>query len=118
MKLSVVFLVLNQLKVDHWQTKKHSEHIALGEAYEALDGLFDRFVEVFYGRMGVNTNNKITYSIKVDSYSSDLIKNYTQMRDNVIMYLRDITSEYDMLKNIQDEIEAEFDKLIYKLNQL
>jgi hypothetical protein len=39
------------------------------------------------------------------------------MRDNVISYLRDITAEYDMLKNIQDEIEAEFDQLIYKLNQ-
>jgi hypothetical protein len=117
MKLSVIFLVLNQLKVDHWQTKKHSEHIALGQAYEALDDLFDRFVEVFYGRVGVNTNNKITYAIKVDSYSTELIKNYTQMRDNVILYLRDLTAGYDMLKNIQDEIEAEFDQLIYKLNQ-
>jgi hypothetical protein len=39
------------------------------------------------------------------------------MRDHVISYLREITAGYDMLKNIQDEIEAEFDQLIYKLNQ-
>jgi hypothetical protein len=55
MKLSVVFLVLNQLKVDHWQTKKHSEHIALGEAYEALDVLSDANYNIAIGYQSGNS---------------------------------------------------------------
>lgn len=67
MKLSVVFTVLNQLKIDHWQTKSYAEHKALGIAYEELDELFDKFVELLYGRVGIPTDNT-TYSIKSDSY--------------------------------------------------
>lgn len=116
MKLSVVFTVLNQLKIDHWQTKSHAEHIALGEAYSSLDDLFDKFVEVMYGRVGT-PDDTITYSIKLDSYNSNMVATYTRMREQVITYLNTITAGFDMLKNIQDEIEAEFDRLIYKLNQ-
>lgn len=116
MKLSLVFTVLNQLKIDHWQTKSHAEHSALGDAYSALDDLFDKFVEVFYGRTGT-PEETITYAIKLDSYNSNLIMSYTQMRESVIKYMSSITAGFDMLKNIQDEIEAEFDRLIYKLNQ-
>ena len=62
MKLSVVFTVLNQLKIDHWQTKSFAEHKALN---------------------GLST----------------------------------ITEGRGDLKNIQDDIEGEFNHLLYKLQQ-
>jgi len=116
MKLSVVFTVLNQLKIDHWQTKSFAEHKALNSAYEALDGLFDTFIEQFYGREGI-PEKKITYNIKSDSYDGNLISSYTKMRDGVIDYLSTITAGRGNLKNIQDEIEGEFNHLLYKLQQ-
>jgi len=116
MKLSIVFTVLNQLKIDHWQTKSYAEHKALNTAYEELDGLFDSFVEAFYGRSGIVTDN-VTYTIKLDSYKGDLITQYQQMRDAVVEYLKTITQNKGDLKNIQDEIEGAFNHLIYRLQQ-
>jgi predicted RNA-binding protein with PIN domain len=116
MKLSVVFTVLNQLKIDHWQTKSYAEHKALGTAYKAFDGLFDKFVEIYYGRFAIDTEQKI-YTIKSDSYTNDTIARYTAMRDSVLEYLGQLVSEYGDLKNIVDEIEGEFNHLLYRLQQ-
>ena len=116
MKLSVVFTVLNQLKIDHWQTKSYAEHKALNGAYKALDILFDTFIEKFYGRENIPAE-KITYTIKSDSYNGNLIASYTKMRDGVMTYLSTITKGRNDLKNIQDEIEGEFNHLLYKLQQ-
>lgn len=116
MKLSVVFTVLNQLKIDHWQTKSYAEHKVLGTAYEAFDDLFDKFVEVYYGRFAIDAEQKI-YTIKSDSYTNDTIARYTAMRDSVVSYLLEIVNEYGDLKNIVDEIEGEFNHLLYRLQQ-
>jgi uncharacterized phage infection (PIP) family protein YhgE len=116
MKLSVVLTVLNQLKIDHWQTKSYAEHKALNKAYEALDNLFDTFVEIYYGREKI-PENKVTYTIKSDSYNGNLIAEYTKIRDSVILYLSTITEGRSDLKNIQDEIEGEFNHLLYRLQQ-
>ena len=116
MKLSVVFTVLNQLKIDHWQTKSYAEHKALGTAYEAFDELFDKFVEVYYGRFAIDTEQKM-YTIKSDSYTNDTIARYTAMRDSILDYFDTIVQEYGDLKNIVDEIEAEFNHLLYRLQQ-
>jgi predicted RNA-binding protein with PIN domain len=116
MKLSVVFTVLNQLKIDHWQTKSYAEHKVLGTAYEAFDDLFDKFVEVYYGRFAIDAEQKI-YTIKSDSYTNDTIARYTAMRDSVVSYLLEIVNDYGDLKNIVDEIEGEFNHLLYRLQQ-
>lgn len=116
MKLSVVFTILNQLKIDHWQTKSYAEHKALSIAYEALDGLFDKFVELFYGKSKI-PDNRVTYTIKSDSYNGNLIDSYTTMKNNVLSYLSTITEGNGDLKNIQDEIEGEFNHLLYRLQQ-
>ncbi len=116
MKLSVVFTVLNQLKIDHWQTKSYAEHKALGTAYKNLDGLFDTFVEVFYGRNTIPSSNT-TYSIKSDSYADNVIERYKQMSVKVVEYLLQLSENSGDLKNITDEIEGEFNHLLYRLQQ-
>ena len=53
MKLITNFLsIQSQLKVLHWQTKSYAEHKAFGKLYDALDGLFDTFIEVYMGKYG------------------------------------------------------------------
>jgi flagellar basal body-associated protein FliL len=116
MKLSVIFTVLNQLKIDHWQTKSYAEHKALGIAYESLDSLFDKFIELYYGKNNIS-DARVTYTVKSDSYSDNLLSIYTTMRDSVISYLSTITEGQGDLRNIQDEIESEFNHLLYRLQQ-
>lgn len=42
---------LSNLRIAHWQAStKTNEHKALGDLYEALDGLVDDFTEVLMGR--------------------------------------------------------------------
>ena len=116
MNLIAVFTVLNQLRIDHWQTKSYAEHKALGAAYEQLDGLFDKFVETYYGRESIPSKTT-NYSIKIESYNGNLISSYTTLRTEIVSYLRSISNEFNDLKNIIDEIESEFNHLLYKLQQ-
>lgn len=41
-----------QLKVLHWYTTSYAQHKALGVVYDALDDLFDRYVETCFGVKG------------------------------------------------------------------
>ena len=116
MKLSFIFTTLNQLKIDHWQTKSFAEHKALGAAYDSLGDLFDTFVEKFYGREGIPENGG-TITSRGSSYTGNLIASYSDLRDTVLGYLSTLTEGRGDLKNIQDDIEGEFNHLIYRLQQ-
>jgi hypothetical protein len=121
MKLSILFNLLNRLKIDHWQTESHAEHKALGEAYEELDPLVDRLVELYYGRNHLwrQVTLPTVYVLKLPAYNKSVIDIYTDMRNDLIEYLNTITTDSDSgsLKNIQDEIEGALDQLLYKLRQ-
>ena len=117
MKITQFLAFLNQLKVLHWQTRSHAEHIALGDAYETFDVLFDKFVEVYYGKYG-RPEKEMEYGYKAYSYNSQSVTNTIQeYKDAIIASLgEDLAdgSNNDLL-NIKDEIEAEFNKLLYLL---
>jgi hypothetical protein len=121
MKLSILLNLLNRLKIDHWQTESHAEHKALGEAYEELDPLVDRLVELYYGRNHLWRQVQLptVYALKLPAYNKSVIDIYTDMRNDLIEYLSTITTDSDSgsLKNIQDEIEGALDQLLYKLRQ-
>jgi DNA-binding ferritin-like protein len=116
LNLTVLFTVLNTLKIDHWQTSSFAEHKALGTAYKKLDGLFDTFVEHFYGIAGF-PNSEVSYKITLSSYSDNLIAKYNNIRKEVVGYLQSAANNSGDLKNICDEIEGEFNHLLYRLNQ-
>lgn len=116
LQLSLFLAVLNQIRVDHWQTPSHSIHIALGISYDELDGLFDNFIEKFYGRECVSTE-QLTYSVEVESYRGDSVTRYINLKNTLLEYLCTITMDKSDLKNIQDEIEGVLNHLIYRLRQ-
>jgi hypothetical protein len=114
--VSYLFHSSTQVHVFHLQTKSYAEHKALSTAYGTLDELFDKFVEVYYGRTTI-PNNNTNYTIKVESYKGDLISSYTSLKTEIVSYLSSISEGFDDLKNIKDEIEAEFNHLLYRLQQ-
>ena len=120
MKLTILLGTLNQLKVDHWQTRSHAEHTALGDAYEALDGLFDKFVELVYGRQGIpalQSNVGSVYKANFEPYKDEMLKRYATLKKEVMEHVYDVAGNSGDLKNVADEIEAEFNHLLYKLQQ-
>ena len=56
--VSYTISFLNNIQVFHWQTQSYSEHEALGEYYESLTLLNDKFVESWQG----NQNTRLKFS--------------------------------------------------------
>jgi len=116
MKLSYVFTVQNQLQTDHWQTKSFAEHKALDAAYDALGGLFDSFIETYFGKNGIDSTPTSCTAI-THSYKGDLISQYTNTRDVLDVYLGECTGGSSDLENIRADIKGEFNHLLYRLQQ-
>lgn len=117
MKLTTFLAFLSQIKIFHWQTKSYAQHIALGNAYEALDKLFDRFVEVYYGKFG-RPNKEMNYGFSLDSYYPQSLVNVIQeYKDKIMADLSEdlANGENKDLLNIKDEIEGEINQLLYLL---
>lgn len=116
LNLTILLNILNTLKIDHWQTRSYAEHKALATAYEKLDELFDTFVEHYYGIYQF-PSIPTKYQLSMSSYKDNLIPKYNEIKSETIVYLKNISKDSGDLKNICDEIEGEFNHLIYRLNQ-
>lgn len=103
----------NQLRFFHWQTTSYARHQAYGGAYDALDDLIDKFVEVLMGKYGrvpalpmkvYNRNEKDCLTF-IDETIGFLLNLSTMLSP---------TTDSDLI-NIRDEMVAEFNKLKYLL---
>lgn len=107
--------LLNQLKIFHWQTKSYAEHKAFGKAYENLDELTDKLIEVYMGKNGV-PRAKFKFNIELDNYDDD----HTLFIKNFIEFIQEFKINFDNnsdseILNIIDEIVAELNQLLYLL---
>lgn len=114
MNLVEIFLTLqNQLRVYHWQTESYAQHVALGDAYENLDGLIDSFMEVYIGKYKrPKADGK--FNVSLFSYDSNINtvidKCVTVLTTELPKALDD--KDTDLL-NIRDEMLAVINKLKY-----
>lgn len=51
--ISVLFHARSQAHIFHLQTKSFARHMALGDFYDGIVGLADRFVEAYQGKYGI-----------------------------------------------------------------
>ena len=118
MKIVPFLSLLDQLRIFHWQTSSYAEHKALGKSYETLSDLFDRFIEIYYGKYG-KPLVAVDYNIVAESYNSetDVSKIIGNKKRNLLSYMRnELVSDNDKdLLNITDEIEGELNHLQYLL---
>lgn len=109
--------LVNQLHIYHWQTESGWHHAKFGDAYGALDGLVDNFVEVFMGKHG-KVISKNGFPLSLVNMSN---KSAEEFIDENITYLtNELTSvieekDTDLL-NIRDEMIAELNKLKYLIS--
>lgn len=104
-----------QLRIFHWQTKSYSAHQALGITYDFLSLKIDEFVEVFMGKNGRISVNKMTINLE-DLSEGNLEVFVDKMIEYLQTTLTDNINETDTdLANIRDEMLASMNKLKYLL---
>lgn len=120
MKLINLLVILNQLKVFHWQTKSFAEHEAFGKTYDTLNDLIDEFIEVYQGKYGRIFPVGDEFTLTLVNYSPDRINN---VFEKIVAYFTtELLNEDDYssdknsdLLNLRDEMLASINKLRYLL---
>lgn len=110
-----LLLILNQIKMYHWQTESFAQHKALGNTYDSLNDLIDNFVEILIGKYGRDVLVSSTLNIR---RSEDL--DLGDSLNSILPYLINLTDVLDQksdsdLLNVRDEMLGEINKLKYLL---
>jgi hypothetical protein len=117
-KIVITFLqMLNTVKLYHWKTHSHSQHVATDTLYTDLNASIDQFVEIMLGKEGNRVNLTGQKNIPLLDYTNvnDFKKEIEKYKDFLInMNFINITNNSDLL-NIRDEILGLLNKFTYLL---
>lgn len=104
------------IRMHHWLTSSYAEHKTLGKAYEALDELIDKFVEVFIGAKGNSVLSGISgLSLHTEGESMKVFDMLEEvLRDGIP---EDVGDKETALLNIRDEILGVVQRTKYLLNK-
>lgn len=113
--VSILLHSQTQVHIFHLQTKSYSEHKALQNYYEGIDGLVDGVIESYQGKYDVLTGYK---SIKTQEYkSNDQIIKYFKALDTMVDKNRKSIKE-SFIQNQIDTIQELIFSTLYKLRFL
>jgi len=113
--VSVLLHSQTQVHIFHLQTKSFSEHKALQEYYEEIDGLVDGIIESYQGKYEVIKNYD---SAKTEDYKSlDQVINYFKSLDTMIEKARKNVKE-SFIQNQIDTVQELIYSTLYKLKFL
>ena len=107
-----------QVHIFHWQTKSQSsfsEHKALQEYYEGIDGLVDNIVESYQGKYEIITGYK---TIKTVDYKSteQVITYFKELDENIEKNRTSVKESY--IQNQIDTVQELIYSTLYKLRFL
>ena len=110
--ISRVFNTRNQAHLAHWSESSGYHHEVLGEFYDSLVDILDKFIEAYQGNFGKITDIKLKNTDKeiLKCIEEDIVW-LTENRD-------EITEEICALENIIDELVALYLSTRFKLKQL
>ena len=120
--VSYTISFLNNIQVFHWQTQSYSEHEALGEYYESLTLLNDKFVESWQG----NQNTRLKFS--EGPYSLENYFSKEETKNKILDFKKQVTTmsgyvaelnesnEFDHIEIILEEISETNSRTLYLLS--
>ena len=113
--VSILLHSQTQVHIFHLQTKSYSEHKALQNYYEGIDGLVDGVIESYQGKYDVLTGYK---SIKTEEYKSNeqIIKYFKSLDSMVEKNRKEIKESF--IQNQIDTIQELIYSTLYKLRFL
>jgi len=99
----------------HLRSRSFSEHMALGEFYQALPDLVDAVVEATQGRYGELLDYPVSYYPPSQTGLEELkdLKDYVEQT----RHMEGIPQDSE-IQNLIDEISAQIDSTLYKLTFL
>ena len=104
------FDIRNASHARHWTTESYSEHQALGEFYDGIVDVLDKYVENFIGTFG-----KIEEIPDNDENIAETIrKQLAWLNDN----RSEISKNVPALENILDEMASVYMRTLFKLENL
>jgi DNA-binding ferritin-like protein len=109
MLLKYLIELQNAVRISHWRAKSYCLHETTDELYETLDGLVDRYAEVFIGKYG---RDHLPTTIKLRHVDDVLFVDYMNFSYNKILKFDHATQDADLL-HIRDEILEAISKAIY-----
>jgi hypothetical protein len=98
--------------IQHLRTKSYATHVALNEFYDNIVELTDSLAEATQGRYGILDYPELPY--KAESDPIMMIRGLRRYVDEN----RDSMCDHSELQNLIDEIVAQFDSTLYKLENL
>lgn len=111
--VATLFLAREVAHRAHLNTESYAQHVALGDFYESIIGLADKFTEAWMGR----NKKKIGAIPFMKAPEAEILKQMEVMLE-IVEESRDFCQGDSALENIIDEIVAEFLSTIYKLKFL
>lgn len=104
------FKLRNAAHGAHWKTKSYSEHQALGDLYDNVVDLLDKYVETYQGVFGLvkDTPDQVK---DIKSLLSDEMSAITRHRG-------ELARGVPALENLLDEIVGSYARTLYKLEHL
>lgn len=112
--VSLLFFARDAAHREHWATDSYAAHVALGEFYEKIIDLADRFVEAYQGQIGrIESFDFLTGEVK------DIVSELQKHLGWIALNREDVVSDDDTaLQNIIDEIVSVYQEALYKLRFL
>lgn len=108
--VAVLFLSRDVAHKAHLNTESYAQHKALGEFYDNIIELADKFAEAWMGRKG----ERIGEIPDMKSPKTDIVKTIKAHME-VIEEMRDFIGDDTPLQNIVDEIIGQYLSTLYKL---
>ena len=100
----------NQLRVLHWGTSSYSEHVALGDLYDAISDATDKIAEALTGAQGKRLQLKGT--LELVDYAEGMPSNYVA---GIGQALESITGLPTDILNTRDDLLGAVHKASYLL---
>ena len=110
------FKLQHHIRMYHWQTGVYARHQATNGLLESLDGLVDKFMEIYQGKYGkINLQDK-KLQILIEHLSDEGAVQFIRHQIAFLRALVDeglLSDEDTDLLNIRDEIMGELNKTLY-----
>jgi DNA-binding ferritin-like protein len=108
--ITKVFKERNESHARHWSTNSFAQHEALGEFYEEVIDILDKYIEAYIGTFGK------TFEIPDDNeqIAKSIRENLVWVNDNRSKLANDVPA----LENILDELAGLHMRTLFKLENL
>ena len=100
----------------HWQTSSYARHKATDNLLSSLDGLIDKFIEIYQGKFGKFPQGLTTINVRTlndENTASDFLQQCIHFLSNIVDEDNNLTINDTDLLNIRDEMVGTINQTLY-----